>query len=108
MSTRISHHFLDYNRGVEKYLEEFRLNIKYYREQSGISQTQLSILCGCGAGTIGGIESGKAKPSFDMMIRIADALKVSPADLFVRDSSRSKSQLRECLRAEFDGILARL
>ncbi|MBQ9538132.1 MAG: helix-turn-helix transcriptional regulator [Treponema sp.] len=93
---------------MENYLEDFRLNIKYYREQAGISQTQLSILCNCGTGTIGGIEAGKAKPSFDMMIRIADALKVNPSDLFVRDSSKEKALLKELLRTEFEGILARL
>ncbi|MCR5126374.1 MAG: helix-turn-helix domain-containing protein [Treponema sp.] len=37
----------------------------------------------CGTGTIGGIEAGKAKPSFDMMIKIAEALKINPADFFL-------------------------
>lgn len=48
-------------------------------------------MCDCGTGTIGGIESGKAKPSFDMMVRIAEALKVNPADFFIKDASRSKA-----------------
>ncbi|MBS7294423.1 MAG: helix-turn-helix transcriptional regulator [Treponema sp.] len=47
-----------------------------------ISFAQLSIICNCGTGTIGGIESGKAKPSFEMMIKIAEALIINPADLF--------------------------
>ena len=73
---------------MQNYLDDFRMNVKYYREKLGISQTQLSIICDCGTGTIGGIESGKAKPSFDMMIKIAQALKVTPADLFIRDISK--------------------
>ena len=88
------------------YLDEFRLNMKYYRELRRISQAQLSIICDCGTGTIGGIESGKAKPSFDMMVRIADALGVNPADLFIRDSSKSKIEIKNTLRACFDSILA--
>ena len=90
---------------MQNYLDDFRMNVKYYREKLGISQTQLSIICDCGTGTIGGIESGKAKPSFDMMIKIAQALKVTPADLFIRDISKSKSQLKQELKTLFDSFL---
>ena len=93
---------------MENYLDEFRMNVKYYREKLGISQTQLSIICDCGSGTIGGIESGKAKPSFDMMIKIAQALKVTPADLFIRDISKSKTELKQELKRQFESILCRL
>ncbi|MBQ7904639.1 MAG: helix-turn-helix transcriptional regulator [Spirochaetaceae bacterium] len=93
---------------MENYLDEFRMNVKYYREEMGISQMQLSIICDCGTGTIGGIESGKAKPSFDMMIKIAQALKVTPADLFIRDISKSKTELKQELKQQFESILYRL
>lgn len=93
---------------MDNYLDEFRMNVKYYREKLGISQTQLSIICDCGTGTIGGIESGKAKPSFDMMIKIAQALKVTPADLFIRDISKSKTELKQELKRQFESILYRL
>ena len=93
---------------MDNYLDEFRMNVKYYREKLGISQTQLSIFCGCGTGTIGGIESGKAKPSFDMMIKIAQALKVTPADLFIRDISKSKTELKQELKQQFERILGKL
>ena len=93
---------------MENYLDEFRMNVKYYREKMDISQTQLSIICDCGTGTIGGIESGKAKPSFDMMIKIAQALKVTPADLFIRDISKSKTELKQELKRQFESILCRL
>ncbi|MBR4384913.1 MAG: helix-turn-helix transcriptional regulator [Treponema sp.] len=93
---------------MDKYLDDFRMNMKYYREKAGISQVQLSILCDCGTGTIGGIESGKAKPSFDMMVKIAEALNINPADLFVRDSSRSMLKIKESLREEFNIFLAKI
>ena len=92
---------------MQNYLDDFRMNVKYYREKLGISQTQLSIICDCGTGTIGGIESGKAKPSFDMMIKIANALKVTPADLFIRDISKSKAQLKQELKTLFDSFLGK-
>ena len=93
---------------MDNYLDEFRMNVKYYREKLDLSQTQLSIFCGCGTGTIGGIESGKAKPSFDMMIKIAQALKVTPADLFIRDISKSKTELKQELKQQFERILCKL
>ena len=93
---------------MDRYLDIFRMNMKYYREKLGFSQTQLSIICNCGTGTIGGIESGKAKPSFEMMIKIAEALKINPADLFIRDASKSKQELFNNLKTDFDAILAKL
>ena len=93
---------------MNKYLEDFRMNMKFYRERLGISQTELSILCDCGTGTIGGIESGKAKPSFDMMITIAEALQITPADFFIRDASVSKTKLKKTLKTEFENIISRI
>lgn len=90
---------------MDKYFDDFRMNMKFYREQAGFSQTYLSILCNCGTGTIGGIESGKAKPSFDMMIKIANALNINPADFFIRNASKNKKELRKCLESEFDSML---
>lgn len=90
------------------YLDDFRMNIKYYREKLKISQAELSILCDCGTGTIGGIESGKAKPSFDMMIKIADALKVTPADLFIRDISKTKAEIKKEIKNQIEIMLAKL
>lgn len=52
---------------MSNYLDDFRLNMKYYHEMLGILQTYLSILCECGTGTIGGIKAGKAKTSFDIL-----------------------------------------
>ena len=75
---------------MHNYLNDFRNNMKYYREKKGISQTQLSIICDCGTGTIGRIESGRAKPSFDMIVKIAEALEINPADLFLRNTSIEK------------------
>ena len=93
---------------MTNYLDDFRMNIKYYREKLEISQAELSIICDCGTGTIGGIESGKAKPSFDMMIKIAEALKVTPADLFIRDISKTKAEIKKEIKNQVEIMLAKL
>ena len=93
---------------MTNYLDDFRMNIKFYREKLEISQAELSIICDCGTGTIGGIESGKAKPSFDMMIKIAEALKVTPADLFIRDVSKSKAEIKKEIKNQVEIMLAKI
>lgn len=99
---------LGYTKNMNSYFEAVRQNIKYYREAQGISQIKLAMLCDCGTGTIGGIEAGKAKPSLDMLIRIADALKITPADLFIRDVSKTKVDIKKSIKTQFDTFFASL
>lgn len=74
---------------------DFRMNMKYYRSKKNISQAQLAEKCNCSNGMIGAIEAGRAKPSFDMILSIANALNIHPADLFLRDTSISRNELKE-------------
>ncbi len=74
---------------------DFRMNMKYYRGKNNISQAQLAEECNCSNGMIGAIEAGRAKPSFDMILSIANALSIHPADLFLRDTSISKNEIKE-------------
>lgn len=85
---------------MENYFETFRFNVKFYREQEKLSQSQLAIGADCTNGTIGQIEAGISKPSFDMIIKIANALKVHPADLFLRNSSQSLANTKSILKNE--------
>ena len=59
---------------MEDFYEIFRMNLKFYREQKKLSQSQLAIFADCTNGTIGQIEAGISKPSFDRIISIANAL----------------------------------
>lgn len=94
---------------MSDYFDEFRLNVKYYRDLKNLSQSALAIQVNCSNGLIGNIESGKAHPSFETIVSIADALNVHPADLFLRDSSKSKQQVKEyiknTLHKEIDRII---
>ena len=92
---------------MNNFKEDFIQNLKFYRKQKNISQERLAELCGCATATIGCIESGKQFPSFNLLFNIAKALKLNPADFFIRDSSKLKdqdlfykySQLLHCLEA---------
>lgn len=85
---------------MSDFLDDFRMNMKYYREQRGLSQSELAIQANSSNGMIGNIESGKAKPSFDNIIKIATALKIHPADLFLRNASQTVNHTKSILKNE--------
>ena len=85
---------------MDEYFEEFRMNMKYYREQRGFSQADLAIQANSSNGMIGNIEAGKARPSFQSIVNIAKALGIHPADLFLRNSSQSSKHTKEVLNSE--------
>jgi transcriptional regulator with XRE-family HTH domain len=85
---------------MEDYFEIFRMNLKFYREQKKLSQSQLAIGADCTNGTIGQIEAGISKPSFERIVNIARALKIHPADLFLRNASRTVCGAKEILKTE--------
>lgn len=85
---------------MEDFFETFRMNMKYYREQKKISQSQLAIGADCRNGLIGQIEAGTTKPSFERIVNIANALNVHPADLFLRNASTTVSNTKSLLRTE--------
>lgn len=64
------------------YQQCFIENVKFYRKKKGISQAQLAEACDVSNGTIGNIECGITKPSFDLILLIADRLGVKPESLF--------------------------
>ena len=80
---------------VDTIKREFVENLIYYRNQKSLSQLELSGICECGKSTISGIEAGKTFPSFDLIYRLADALEIHPADLFLRNASQSREDVRK-------------
>lgn len=89
---------------MHDYQEDFINNLKYYRNKKGLSQEKLAELCDVGTSTIGCIESYKQYPSFDLLYKIANALSIHPADLFLRNSSVSKEKYINVIKniLEFD------
>lgn len=64
------------------YQKCFIENLKYYRKKKGLSQAQLAESCDVSNGTIGNIECGITKPSFDLILLISAALSIEPENLF--------------------------
>ena len=93
---------------MEDFFEDFRLNIKYYREKKSLNQCELAIQADCSNGLIGNIEAGKAHPSFNTIIAIAKALEIHPADLFLRNASKSKFAIREYLKESLHNEIDKL
>ncbi len=83
-----------------EFQEEFVNNLKYYRKEKGISQEKLAESCDCATATIGCIEIFRQLPSFEMIVKIAAALKIHPADLFLRNASTTVSNTKNLLRTE--------
>ncbi len=90
---------------MKNYFEDFRLNIKYYRNKKNMSQSDLAIKADCSNGLIGNIEAGKVHPSFDTILSIAESLDVHPADLFLRNSSTARSEIRPYIEDTLQHIL---
>ena len=57
--------------------------MKFYRKKKGFSQAELAEACDVSNGTIGNIECGITKPSFDLIIQIATSLNIKPESLFL-------------------------
>ena len=72
---------------MKEYQQEFIQNLKKYRRQKKLSQAQLSELCDVATGTIGNIECGLSKPSFDLILTLATVLEVHPSLLFSDNTS---------------------
>ena len=93
------------------YQENFIQKMRFYRKQAGLTQAQLAELCDVSNGTIGNIECGTTKPSFDLIIDIASAMHIQPADLFKlesasyhREQGLTNSQV-EIVREKLDSAL---
>jgi transcriptional regulator with XRE-family HTH domain len=57
-------------------------DVKRIRKARGLSQVDLAEMVGVTQGLISKIERGDANPTLDVILRLANALQVSPALLF--------------------------
>jgi transcriptional regulator with XRE-family HTH domain len=82
-------------------------NIKACRKALGLTQERLAEKVDTATTYIAMIESGRRTPSFKMIERIAEALRVDAPELFSTKAypSESASRLREELMNRFDQFL---
>lgn len=77
---------------MKKFFDEFRMNLKFYRQKNGWSQAQLAVQANSSIGMIGNIEAGRNYPSLINVFNIAKAFNIHPADLFLREASKFKEK----------------
>ena len=82
-------------------------NIKACRKAQGLTQENLAEMVNTASIYIAMIESGKRTPSFKMIERIADVLKIDAIELFSAKEypSESSSEIRKKLINQFDEFL---
>ncbi|MBQ4496995.1 MAG: helix-turn-helix transcriptional regulator [Spirochaetaceae bacterium] len=78
---------------MDEYQQEFIDNLKKQRKMHGLSQEKFAELCDVSSGTIGNIECGMAKPSFDLLITMGKVLGIHPA-LLLSDKPLETNQLK--------------
>ena len=61
--------------------EQFAANLRRARNEAGLSQEQLSDLCGLHATEISRLERGVREPRLGTIVRLARGLGLRPADL---------------------------
>lgn len=59
-------------------------NVRRLRIERGLTQEQLAFEAGIDLTYEGGIERGKRNPSLLVIVRVANALGVSPSDLLIQ------------------------
>ncbi len=87
------------------YFDDFRMNLKFYREKCSFSQFDLAVQADCSNALVGNIEAGRVKPSFETIVKFSEALHVHPADLFLRETSKSNADMRRDLKEQINHII---
>jgi len=77
------------------YQEIFIKNLKTLRKERNLTQWRLAELCEISNGTIGNIECGVTKPSFDLMIKFAKVMEISPAQFFHCDENKERKTISQ-------------
>jgi len=63
-------------------LRVFGNHLRELREKRDLSQVRLSELAGLNRNYVGDVERGRRNPCLDNIIKLAEALSISPSDLF--------------------------
>ena len=80
-------------------------NLKFYRKKAGYTQAQLAVLIDKSFNYINGIECGASFPPPDVIDKISETLKITPAQLF--DENGCKENIVNSSREEFVASLSK-
>ena len=92
----------------EEVLKYVSYAIRTIRKQKNISQMELCLRANMSQGFLTNIETGKKEPSAMTLIRIADALEVSPREFFPESTTESDINVKNEIKSEIMELLARL
>lgn len=94
---------MPYSEGMRKSYDEDNLAktfmpgvLRRYRDAAGLSQQELADSVGIGKSYISSLELGYRAPNINLLVKIADALHISPGQLvdeMVADAQKSSSNL---------------
>ncbi len=62
--------------------KQFGANLTHQREAHGLSRRELAHALDVGESYVWRLETGRSTPSFGMLMQIAEALRIPPANLF--------------------------
>jgi len=98
----IEHYF--YLMEIQEQLKYIIEKIKAIRIRYGVSQMELSLRSNLSQSFIANLEKGKKQPSVLTLIRIAEALKVSPQEFFpeyvnLNTKEQTKEKIRKLLES---------
>ena len=92
----------------EEVLKYVSYAIRAIRKQKNISQMELCLRANMSQGFLTNIETGKKEPSTMTLIRIAEALEVSPREFFPESTNESDINVKNEIKSEIMELLARL
>ena len=89
---------------MDEKLKQFGKRVAWLRSKKNITQEKLAELIGYSTNHISKLELARTNPSFDLIIKIADALKIEPKELFElgNDNEQKDEMLEEIMFAVKD------
>ena len=92
----------------EETLEYVISSIRRIRKAKNMSQLELSVKANMSQSFLANLETGKKEPSAMTLIRIADALEVSPREFFPESKNDSNINVKNEIKNEIIELLAKL
>lgn len=92
----------------EEMLEYVISSIRRIRKAKNLSQLELSVRANMSQSFLANLETGKKEPSAMTLIRIAEALEVSPREFFPESTNESDTNVKNEIKTEIMELLSRL
>jgi len=90
---------------MSKLEEQFGALVRHHRKRAGLSQAQLAERIDRQTNAVQRLESGEAAPTFDTVVRLAEALDVDVRDLFGVEGYAARANRDDPLNAIFKQLI---